>query len=193
MKFQMNKDGLTGDTLKFAEAMDSAIAKALETAVDAQTLEAKITAAVEGKGLTADQLKQINETAETVRKHAAELDKIKAGGIDVPVESFQKTLENSVDELKKIHSNRTGMKQFNLKAAAVTTTATTGTTRAITNSVDATGAQRLGDGPMNLINRAQPFILDYVNVGSTNASTLVWWDEKPKEGDFAVTAEGVVK
>jgi hypothetical protein len=80
-----------------------------------------------------------------------------------------------------------------LKPLQFTTTATTGATRAITNSVSAFTAQRLGDGPMNLINRGNPFVLDYVNVGNTNSSVLIWFDEVPKEGDFAITAEGAVK
>lgn len=195
--FEMKKDGLTGDNLAFAEKMEAALNVAFEKATksipDQSEVDRLISKALEGKGLTPDQEKTIRETAESVRQIAADLDKIKDGGIDTSVDSFEKTLEAAKDELKQIQRNGTGMKQFNIKAAAVTTTATSGSTRALTNSVDAFGGQRLGEGVIQEIQRPKPFILDFVNVGNTNSSVLIWFDELAKEGDFAVTAEGVLK
>jgi hypothetical protein len=197
MKFQIKKDGLTGETLKFAELMEGALDIAFNDATKGALTEKEvnnlISKALEGKGATTEQETTIKETAEAVRKQAAEIEKIKASGIETDQESFLDTLEKAKDELKQIQKNRTGMKTFTLKAAGVTTTATTGGTRAITNSVSAAGGQRLGDGPIYEIRRGKPFILDFVNLGSTTSSVLIWFDELAKEGDFAVTAEGVAK
>lgn len=197
LPFKMKKDGLSGDALKFADVMEASLATAFEETtkgmLTAEEVDKLINKALEGKGLTAEQEKTISETAEAVRIQAAELKKINDAGIETKVENFEKTLEDNKERLKKVFKEGSGMTQFIIKAAAVTTTATTGATRTMTNSVDAFGAQRLGDGPMNLIQRPTPFILDYVNVGSTNSSTLIWFDELAKEGDFAITAEGVLK
>ncbi len=196
MKFEIKKDGLSGDSLKFAEVMESALKTAFDKVpegVDEKAINDLISKALEGKGLTPEQETTIQQTAESVRKQAAEIDKLKAGGIETEEESFLKTLEDAKDELKAIKRNGTGMKTFVLKAADIHTTATTGSTRAITNSVSAATAQRLGDGTIQEIRRGKPFILDYVSVGSTNSAVLVWFDELAKEGDFAVTAEGVLK
>lgn len=196
MKFEIKKDGLTGETLKFAEAMEAALKPALEDAnkgMSETEINALIDKALKGKGISEEEVTSIKGFAETIRKQGAEIDKLKANGIETSEENFLKTLESAKDELKQIQKTRTGMKEFVIKAPAIHTTATTGSTRAITNSVSAFTAQRMGDGPMNLINRGTPFVLDYVNVGTTNSSVLIWFDELAKEGDFAVTAEGAVK
>jgi hypothetical protein len=196
MDFKIKKDGLTGETLKFAEAMEAALAPALAEANKAKTdaeIEALIDKALTGKGVTAEEITSIKGFSNTLRTQAEEIDKLKANGIETTEETFLKTLEDSKDELKKIQKTKVGVKEFVIKAAGVTTTATTGSTRALTNSVSAFTAQRMGDGPMNLINRAPAFVLDYVNTGNTNSSVLIWFDEIAKEGDFAVTAEGAVK
>lgn len=197
MKFQLKKDGLTGDALKFAEAMESALAVAFDDATKGllteEALSQRLDKYFEGKTLTTDEKKTISDLAESLRLQGAELEKIKSKGIETTEENFLKTLEDAKDELKAIQKSRSGMKEFVLKAPGIHTTATTGATRAVTNSVSAFTAQRLGDGPMHLINRGNPFVLDYVNVGSTNSSVLIWFDEVAKEGDFAITAEGAVK
>ncbi len=194
--FEMKKDGLTGDNLRFAETMEAALDAAFKNAtekISQSEVDKLIAKALEGKDLTAEQKKTVEETAKSVREMAAELDKIKSVGIETTEDTFLKTLEDSKDELKQIQKNGTGVKQYALKAPGVTTTATTGGTRSITNSVSAAGGQRLGEGEVVEIRRGRPFILDYVNVGNTNAAVLIWFDELAKEGDFAVTAEGVLK
>jgi hypothetical protein len=196
MDFKIKKEGLTGDALKMAEGLEAALAPALadvNKGLSTEDIDKLIDKALTGKGLPDAEIVTIKGFAETLRKQGEELDKLKAHGIETTEENFLKTLEDAKDELKTIQKQRTGMKEFVIKAPGIHTTATTGGTRAITNSVSAFTAQRLGDGPMNLINRSTPFVLDYVNVGNTNSSVLIWFDELPKEGDFAVTAEGAVK
>lgn len=196
MDFTIKTDGLTGETLKFAEAMETALRPALAEANKTKTddeINALIDKALNGKGITAEEVTSIKNFSETLRRQAADIEKLKAHGIETSEENLLTSLENAKDELKAIQKSRTGMKEFVLKAAGIHTTATTGSTRALTNSVSAFTAQRLGEGPMNLINRGNPFVLDYVNVGNTNSSVLIWFDEIAKEGDFAVTAEGAVK
>jgi hypothetical protein len=36
-------------------------------------------------------------------------------------------------------------------------------------------------------------VLQFVSVGQTDAPALLWFEEVPKDGDFAVVAEGAVK
>lgn len=196
--FKMNKTGLTGKDLEFAENMEAALTTALDEARKGNMSEDQvnklINKAMEGKGLSEEQEKIIAETAEAVRKQAAELQKLIDKGLaSVEEDSLQKMLEDAKDELKTNQRNHSGFKEFRLKAADVTTTATSGSTRSVTNSVAAFTAQRMGMGPVNEIRRGKPWILDFVSVGNTNSPVLIWWDELPKEGDFAVTAEGVLK
>jgi hypothetical protein len=175
MDFKIKKDGLTGETLKFAEAMEAALTPALaevNKGLSAEDVDKLIDKALKGKGMDDEQANTIKELANSLKLQGAELDKIKAHGIETTEENFLHTLEAAKDELKQIQKSRFGVKEFVIKAPAVTTTATTGTTRALTNSVTAFSAQRMGDGPMNLINRGNPFVLDYVNTGTTNSSVL---------------------
>ena len=201
MKFELKKDGLTGDNLAFAEKMEAALSSAFDSATKGVLTEAevekRIADAVKDKGLTDEQVKQIQDAAglvQSVKAQAAEIEKLKAGGVEVENEGLEKMLEDAKDELKTIQKNRVGFKEFILKAPGVTTTATTGSTRTITNSVSAFTQQRMGGTDnVNMINRGAPFILDFVNVGNTNSSVLIWFDELAKEGDFAITAEGALK
>ncbi len=198
--FEMKKDGLTGDNLAFAEkmeaALDAAFDKAAKQIPDQTEVDRLIAKAMEGKGLTPEQEKSIMDTAASVRQIAIDVDKIKAHGVETSEETLEDTLKAAKDELLSIKRNGTGMKSFVLnanKAAGIHTTATTGSTRAITDSVSDFTSQRIPGGAMNLIMRPKPFILDFVNVGQTDSAVLIWWDEVAKEGDFAVTAEGVLK
>lgn len=196
MDFKIKKDGLTGETLKMAEAMEAAFAPAfagVNKGLTEAEVDSLIDKALKNKDLTEDQIKTIKETASAVRTQAAEIEKLKSNAIETQEENFLETLKAAEKELKAIQKTKVGVKEFVIKAPGVTTTATSGSTRALTNSVSAFTAQRMGDGPMNLINRADPFVLDYVNVGTTNSSVLIWFDELAKEGDFAITAEGAVK
>jgi len=202
MKFQIKKDGLTGDTLKFAEVMETALDAAFQDSTKGilteKEVDSLIKKALEGKGLTEEQETSIKETAEAVRKQAAEIDKIKAKGINATEETLISKLEEAKAELVANRKQGNGFKQFNLNGLSLKTAGVTGTS-VIGSETDASivstlaGARIGGNGIVNTIQRGNPFILDYVSLGNTDSAVLIWFDEIPKEGDFAVTAEGAVK
>jgi hypothetical protein len=202
MKFQIKKDGLSGETLKFAEVMEGALATAFDEATKGALTEGEvdklISKALEGKGLSSEQETSIRETAEAVRKQAAEIDKIKAKGINTDGETLLSKLEENKDELKSLKRNGSGFKQFNLNGMSLKTAGITGigvigseTDASIVSTIS--GARVGGNGPISTINRPAPFILNYISLGTTQSPVLIWFDEVPKEGDFAVTAEGALK
>jgi hypothetical protein len=202
MKFQIKKDGLTGDTLKFAEVMEGALATAFDEATKGVLTESEvdklISKALEGKGLTTEQETSIKETAEAVRKQASEIDKIKSVGINATEETLISKLEAAKDELKADKRAGSGYKQFNLNGLSLKTQGVTGvgvigseTDASIVSTIS--GARVGGNGPISTINRPAPFILNYISLGNTDSPVLIWFDEVPKEGDFAVTAEGALK
>lgn len=107
---------------------------------------------------------------------------------------FQKELDAKKSEIERIKLDKSGTTAFTLKAAGVTgTIGIGGNAASIQEQGSAAALLRLGDGPVYTIERGLPFILNFVTVGNTNAPALVWFNELPKEGDFAVTAEGALK
>lgn len=123
-------------------------------------------------------------------------------------ESVMKVLEAMKPEIEKTFQAKSGQVSIHLgyqvdkngqyelvaKAADVHNTTTTGANASITQSVTTAAILRgSGDEPIETLQRTRPWILDFVSVGSTTASMLAWYDEVPKQGAFAVTAEGAVK
>jgi len=142
-----------------------------------------------------DANKALVEKLEAQGKRMAELtEKLNTGASNDPIAAFQKEFESAKGELEKIKNDKSGQKSFIIKAAGVTATIGIGGNEAsIQEQGSAAALLRLGDGPIFTIERGMPFILNFVSVGNTTAPALIWFDEVPKEGDFAVTAEGAVK
>ncbi len=124
-------------------------------------------------------------------------------------ESALKVLESVKDDIAKVYQAKTGAVEIRMgyqvdkngklqlvaKAADVHSTATIGANASITQNISDSAIMRIGsDGDaIETQQRSRPWILDFVSVGSTAASVLTWFDEVPKQGAFAVTAEGAVK
>lgn len=124
-------------------------------------------------------------------------------------ESIIKTFENKRDEINRVFKAGTGHVEFRIgyklgkngkyqlvaKAADIHNTTTAGANASITQDLSGAAILRTGsDNDMiETIQRSRPWILDFVSVGPTTASALTWFDEVPKQGAFAVTAEGAVK
>lgn len=195
MKFQIKKEGLSGEALKFAELMESALGTAFEDAtkgvITEDALTAKLEAFFQGKGLSDEERKQIKDTADAVREQAIKMQKFEDNGINNKItteEQLIKELETKKDRFREIRKQGHGFEEFVIKVPAVTTIA-----GSITDSVSAATNRRNGGAIVNEIKRGTPFILDYVNLGQTDSRILIWFDETPKDGDFLVTAEGVTK
>lgn len=208
MRLQLKKDGLTGDALKFAEALETAlpdfpeamskadIANEIKTHLkgllgddgnlnvkfldDVNTLKGELDIDKEGslKNIMKKQGDKINDL----------ISKVNSNTVVNHFDQFIDELKKAEPELKAIQMNQSGQKSFVIKAAAVTTTSSS-----IDDNGSAGAAQRLGDGPVYTIQRGTPFVLQFVSVGNTTASALVWFDETQAEGDFAITAEGAIK
>lgn len=113
---------------------------------------------------------------------------------DNTLEVFKNDLESKKSELESIKLNKSGSIAFTIKAAGVTgTVGIGGNAASIVEQGSAAALLRLGDGNIYTIERGLPFILNFVSVGNTNSAALIWFDEIPKAGDFAVTAEGALK
>lgn len=161
----------------------------------------KIKGLVETKD--ADLRKILTTQGESITELEKKLNVQESGG-----ESVAKVLEGLKDKIQAVYRNKTGAVEIQLgyvadkngryqlvaKAADVHNTTTTGANASITQNVSAAALLR-GDAnaPIETIQRKRPWILDFVFVGSTANSSFVWFNEVPKQGDFAVTAEGAVK
>lgn len=94
-------------------------------------------------------------------------------------------LTENKDKLKQLVSQRS--EKVEVKAPALVTTANgTLTTALPTNFV----AETQGVKPIKI---RKPLLLDFVNATNTNQTTLAYVEAMPKEGDFAVVAEGGTK
>lgn len=207
MKLKLKTDGLTGDNLKFVEQLNEKFAEMPEGVTTTEVAEV-IKTALEKVGITGDvkivddivALKgEMDETKEGSIKNIIKLQGEKINDILSKVnkpefvgsfEEFKKEFEKPEiqEQLKKIKLNKSGQLAFVLKVAGVTDT-----TGSITDSVGATAAQRLGDGPINTMQRGTPWILEFVTTGNTTAAALIWYDETQRQGDFAITPEGTIK
>lgn len=145
----------------------------------------------------ADVLKSNNDLIEKLKVQGikmAELENAAKGNTDNTLEVFKNQLDEQKPELDRIKLNKAGSVAFTLKAAGVTgTVGIGGNAASIVEQGSAAALLRLGDGPVYTIQRGLPFILNFVSVGNTTAAALIWFDEIPKAGDFAVTAEGALK
>ena len=181
---------------KFQE-FEAAAAKGAVKAEDIATLKTEVTQSQEKlEGI----LKKQGETITTLETKLSQV-----GEDELPAE---KVFEQNIEELKSFQRKGGGSKTFNLgmridkhgqlqlvvKAADVHNTTTVGANASVTQNISALSLLRGGNGdPVENIQRDRPWILDWVSVGNTNSPVLLWWDEVPKQGDFAITAEGAVK
>lgn len=208
-KFKLSTDGLKDAELAFVQKLNTEFEKMPDTATteDIQGLiNAEFTKATGEQGMFKVALKAAmspitDETnpdsmASIIKRQGDEIRRLKTNGSIADMTTLEKVLEGYVDNFKDQKRNASGTKVFEItydkhtKAAGVTAISTGGS---VTNGVTTATGLRLGDGPFFEIKRGTPFILDFVNVGETNQAYLIWWDEQAKQGDFAVTAEGVLK
>lgn len=202
----IKKDGLTGDNLAFVEKLEAGLKDFFEQTMSSEDTEkaikeaiAKIFGTKEGGEVNVEFLDQFDGAKEGTMKYAIieqgkkineVLEQIgKANSNSVTLDEFKKELESAdvQKELERIKANKSGSKAFTIKAAAVTNRASITQNGATSPLLGNEGA------PVYTIRRGKPFILDFVTVGQTDAPVLVWFDEIPRQGDFAVTAEGATK
>lgn len=197
-KVEFKKEGMTGDALKFAEQLETAF-NDLPESITKEESENLITEAMKAAGFTVEFKGSI----------VKEFDEKETGSIKnillqqgKALSDLQKSLDNSITgdgqselkeayekalpELKQIRKDGHGSRTFEMKAPVITTTSSS-----VTNSGTDTRWPVMGQ--VNTIQRLSPFVLDFVSVGTYNGPIKIWWDELPKEGDFAVTAEGAIK
>jgi len=141
--------------------------------------------------------------------------KIETG--DAPVKSIAEVLKGDEEELRKLYTQRTGQKTYMvtmnkngamaMKPFDETKTAgpnasisgiNGGTAASISQSLDAATLLRVGAGsPIYGQYRNTPWIFDLCNTvnGSFDSSRpfAIWFDEQPKTGASATTAEGSTK
>lgn len=202
---------------KFADLPEAATSKDIQDAINAKFLELtgekgqfRLLTDAEYKGITDDTVP--GSLAHIVKAQGTQI----AAMMEQTTDKGETTLVEVMDVLKEefinIRDTKTGaivldmkfdrpnkksrikveggQKGLRVTKAAAGPQTVAGT---ITNSITTATGLRLGDGPFFEIKRGRPFILDFVNVGETNQAYLIWWDETPKNGDFAITAEGVAK
>lgn len=209
MKLKLKTEGLEGAELtfvtalnaKFAEMPDAATAEDIQNAINTQ-----YEALTGEKGMFKTALKAAlapltNEDdpasmASIIKRQGLQISEMKNGNGTPVVSTLEDVLSKCAEGFKDQGRDKKGSMTFeikfdlNTKAAAVTAISTGGS---VANDITTGTALRLGDGPFFEIKRGAPFILDFVNVGETNQAYLIWWDEIAKQGDFAITAEGVMK
>lgn len=214
MKFQLKTDGLTGDNLKFVEALNAKFAEMPE-AITKEDLQATLNEQFKTifgkesgfKVVTFDEFEKLQKSVTdeadpksimSVLKAQGEIiNAIKETGGKAKIKSIRDLLTEKIDDFKKQAQNKTGSTEVKIDTRefikAATTTAI-GSGGSIANDMTtATSLRLFPDAEFFEIRRGQPFILDFVNVGQRDVPYVIWWDEIAKQGDFAVTAEGQVK
>jgi hypothetical protein len=211
MKLVLKTDGLTGDSLAFATKLQ-AMLNELPEAMGKEDTEKAIKDALgaifgtEKGEVNVAFLETIKDMNDPEKKGSIKNALIEQGnainsileqvGKSMPgvstMEQFKKDFDAKVKEgaFDKVKQDKAGAVSFVIKVAAVTTR-----TGAVSNNASALSDQLVGNDGAQIfeIKRGTPFILDFVTVGNTDAPAIIWFDETQKQGDFAVTAEGVVK
>lgn len=173
---------------------------------------------------TSDDAKTLKEELEDLKNKAkaqgtslTELG-LKYNNIETGGKSISQVMEESKEELRKIYSNRNGIKHFMIKmnhkgefvAAPFdpTTNKATGphatvddvssgdNASSITHALSAASILRLGgDSPIIHQYRNNPWVFDLCNTinGSWDMPLAMWYDEQAKEGASANVAEGATK
>lgn len=141
--------------------------------------------------MVAKMTKMSSEFAEMIKKATEQAKK---------EESFEDVLKSQLDVYKKegkldqLKRHEIQGLTFEFKAAGITATiGLGGNSASVSESMSDASILRLGDGNIYDQQRGLPFILNFVSVGSTNQSTIIWFDEEDKEGDFEIVAEGGLK
>lgn len=179
---------LTGEKGLFKIALDAAIKTVTDDTVEGSLAnivkrQGVIIAGLQEHGTGGNQQqKSLVEVLEAMKDHFQDQAKSKNGSTIFELE-FQRSTKGMTIKLAG------GKDSLRIKAAATETVS-----GSITNSITTATGLRLGDGPFYEIKRNRFFLTDFINVGETNQAYLIWWDEAPaKQGDFAITAEGVMK
>ena len=133
----------------------------------------KLTEILKAQGVTLEGLKEIagNSEQKTIQK------------------AVQEHLSKNMDELKNIKKNGYGIMSFNLVNKAVGAM-TTGST---TNPDGIPNIEGIMHNPPNNVGLEAAFIDGVVNLSRTNQPSLRYTESTPKEGGFALVAEGGTK
>lgn len=99
-------------------------------------------------------------------------------------EQLKDYFTSNKEEFSKLKTDKTANMQFTIKAAADMLISTNTTGRVARWEVDPERAR---------VVRRNPFIMDVVNLGTTNASTYYWVEQVNPDGSPAMTAEGAAK
>ena len=171
------------------EAKQKELEEAVKTKADASTvadLEKKLSKLTESQNETL--VKELN-------RQGAEIKSLKEKQKDVEGEekaprtlfgAIVKELKSRVEDLKAM-AEGTKRDGINFKVAALTTTANVSGAEiqpAITNAHEA---------GITDVTRSRPFIMDFVDMGSTNAAQITWTEKKNPDGDAAFVSEGGAK
>lgn len=205
----LKTDGLTGEDLVFATKLHAMLGDAVLEAITKEEAESAIAAAIqkifgtkEGGEVNVEFLGEFDGSKPGTIKSAlieqgnkinSILEQIGKGLPGATTwDTFKAELESDEiqNKLKDVKRSKSGAVIFIMKDAAVTTR-----TGGVSNTSSALTNQLIGNenAPIYTIKRGKPFILEFVTVGQTDAPALVWFDEVPRQGDFAVTAEGAIK
>jgi HK97 family phage major capsid protein len=176
--------------------IDDQLKESLKGFVSADQITEKLNEFKKGLGhtLTDEQKKAFEDLQESVKSQASEVQKLKEKGLDAPnaKKSLADILKEKQKEIKDQRSAKAGSFELQLKAAGIQTQDRTTTTdpNDLTNPY---GIMPTEIGDVVAQRRNPNFILNYVDVGATDSSVMVWTEEGNSEGDAAVTAEGAVK
>jgi hypothetical protein len=184
--------------------IDAEIKSALTGFVNAKDVETQLEAfrAKMGHTLTEEEKKSLNDTIESVKKQAAEIQKFKDMGVTDPqkaitireqIKSFLKDNKEKFDafkrgDLKSFGTDKDGNAGIILEEKA----AITMTVGASTGSSDFLPGVEVVPGLVDLA-RNRPFIEQYANSSSTNSARIVWAEKYNPQGNAAFIAEGAVK
>ena len=197
--FKKNKTWETMDenSQKFAEGMDIVLKDLATNSIDETKMKAELNAFEEKHKtgiLSTEEKTTFDETVESVKKMATEIQKLKDAGFEahevLPFSAaLSKAIKENEDKLKGMIQKEKETVTMSFKAAAIMTTGNvSNNTVANMPGAPATIMPGLASAPRN-----EPFILDLVDVGTVSTPTIQWFNKKNREDGTAMVAEGALK
>lgn len=197
--FKKNKswEGMDEASQKFAEGMDVVLKEFAtnETTQEKMTEQLEAFEKKHGAGILDEgQQKDFKETVAAVKAMALEIQKLKDNGFVAEEvlpfnQAFAKSLKENAENLKNLKGKQKETVEMTFKAAAAMSTSNvSANTVANMPGQPAMVMPGLASAPRN-----EPFILDFVDNGTTSSTTIQWFNKVNREDGTAMVAEGALK
>lgn len=186
-------DNMDASLKSFAEGLD-VVLKNIATDKAPQSEITEKLALIEKSLLTPEQKAAFSDIEKATKSMALEIQKLKDNGFVAEEvlpfnQAFAKSLKENAENLKNLKGKQKETVEMTFKAAAAMSTGNvSANTVANMPGQPAMVMPGLASAPRN-----EPFILDFVDNGTTSSTTIQWFNKVNREDGTAMVAEGALK